>query len=168
MAVSEQEQITADNAIARYADLVYRLALSQIKNRADADDVFQEVFIRLVSHIHKLQSWDHVKAWLITVTVNCVKKHFHLYWNRNVLLMEDSRFVQDQGRGYVLEEEHPVTAAVGKLPYKYRLTVYLFYYEQLSIAEIGEVTVQKTATVKSQLYRAREMLKEMLEGDPDL
>ena len=82
--MTKEEQITAEAAVDRYADMVYRLALSQMKNRTDADDLFQEVFVRLVSNIEKLESWEHVKAWLIRVTINCAKKHFDLYWNKNV------------------------------------------------------------------------------------
>ena len=52
----KDEQITADAAIDRYADMVYRLARSQMKNTTDADDLFQEVFVRLVSHIQDLES----------------------------------------------------------------------------------------------------------------
>lgn len=164
----ERERITADGAIDRYADMVYRLALSQMKNKSDADDIFQEVFVRLVSHIGELKSWEHVKAWLIRVTINCARKHFDLYWNKNVSLMEEPELLADETGRYVIEQEHPVRAAVGKLAPKYRLVVHLFYYEQLSVAEIGEMTGQKETTVKSQLFRAREMLKKLLEGDSDL
>lgn len=88
--MAKEEEITADGAIERYADMVYRLALSQMKNRTDADDLFQEVFVRLVSHIQELQSWDHVKAWLLKVTANCAKKHFfEQYWNKNVSFIEE-------------------------------------------------------------------------------
>lgn len=163
-----KELITADEAIDRYADMVYRLALSQMKNKADADDLFQEVFVRLVSNIHKLESWEHVKAWLIRVTVNCARKHFEKYWNKNVVYMEETERIADQGKDYTMEEEHPVRSAVESLPAKYRLAIHLFYYEQFSIAEIAQMTDQKESTVKSQLFRAREMLKELLEGDPDL
>ena len=53
-------KITAEEVIERYADMVYRLALLHVNNSSDADDVFQEVFIRLVNHIHKLQNWEHI------------------------------------------------------------------------------------------------------------
>ena len=164
--MTKEEIITADNAIDRYADMVYRLALSQVKNASDADDVFQEVFIRLVSHVNELESWEHVKAWLIKVTINCVKKHYSLFWNKNVSFLEEPEELTDQSDSYVMEE-HPITEAVKSLPAKYRLVVHLFYYEQLSITEIGTITKQKESTVKSQLFRAREMLKESLEGDSD-
>lgn len=162
--MTKEEQITAEAAIDRYADMVYRLALSQMKNKTDADDLFQEVFVRLVSHVEKLESWEHVKAWLIRVTVNCAKKHFDLYWNKNVVFCEDETQIRGD-EAYEPPDEHPVRGAVNKLPPKYRLAVHLFYYEELSVAEIAEQTGQKEGTVKSQLHRAREMLKEILEKD---
>lgn len=160
--MTKEGQITAEDAIDRYADMVYRLALSQMKNRTDADDLFQEVFIRLVSNVEKLESWEHVKAWLIRVTINCAKKHFDLYWNKNVDFIEDEERVRGE-EAYELPEDEPVREAVAKLPPKYRLAVHLFYYEEFSVAEIAELTGQKEGTVKSQLHRAREMLREMLE-----
>lgn len=160
--MTKEEPITAQTAIDRYADMVYRLALSQMKNRADADDLFQEVFVRLVSHVDTLESWEHVKAWLIRVTINCAKKHFDLYWNKNVDYIEDEERIRGE-EAYEPPPEHPVREAVSKLPPKYRLAVHLYYYEELSIAEIAERTEQKEGTVKSQLHRAREMLKELLE-----
>ena len=67
-----------------------------------------------------------------------------------------------------VEGDGPVTAAVKSLPTKYRNIVHLFYYEELSVAEIAVITEQKETTVKSQLFRAREMLKGMLEGESAL
>lgn len=160
----KDEQITADAAIDRYADMVYRLARSQMKNTTDADDLFQEVFVRLVSHIQDLESWEHVKAWLIRVTINCAKKHYEQYWNRNVDYMEEPERVADEDDGYELPEEHPVWAAVQKLPPKYRLVIHLYYFEERSVAEIAQLTDQKETTIKSQMHRAREMLKDLV-GD---
>lgn len=160
--MTKEEQITTEAAVDRYADMVYRLALAQMKNRTDADDLFQEVFVRLVSHIGELQSWEHVKAWLIRVTINCAKKHFDLYWNKNVDYLEDEEKLRGE-EAYEPPEEHPVRRAVSKLPPKYRTAVHLFYYEELSVAEIAAYTGQKEGTIKSQLHRAREMLKELLE-----
>lgn len=163
-----KEQITAEGAVDRYADMVYRLALSQMKNRADADDLFQEVFVRLVGNVHKLESWEHVKAWLIRVTVNCARKHFDQYWNKNVSGMEEAEQAENEVENDVLVGVHPVRLAVESLPSKYRLVIHLFYYEQFSVREIAKMTDRKESTVKSRLFRAREMLKELLEGDPDL
>ena len=163
----KEEQITTEAAIDRYADMVYRLALSQMKNTTDADDLFQEVFVRLVSHIQDLESWEHVKAWLIRVTINCAKKHFEQYWNKNVDYMEEPERMADENGGYELPEEHPVRAAVLKLPPKYRLVIHLYYFEERTIAEIAQLTEQKETTVKSQMHRAREMLKELIGEEPE-
>lgn len=160
--MTKEELITAEGAIDRYADMVYRLALSQMKNRADADDIFQEVFVRLVSHIQELESWEHVKAWLIRVTINCARKHFNQYWNKNVGYIEDTERLEDEAAEFEMPEEHPVRAAVSRLPLKYRTVVHLYYFEELSIAEIAQLTGQKESTVKSQMHRAREMLKDIL------
>lgn len=157
-----EEKITAQSAIDRYADMVYRLALTQMKNRTDADDLFQEVFVRLVSHIQELESWEHVKAWLIRVTINCAKKHYGQYWNKNVDYMDEPERLSDQTESYEIPEEHPVRAAVRKLPPKYRLIVHLYYYEELSVAEIAGLTKQRESTVKSQMHRAREMLRNLI------
>ena len=158
-----EERITAEAAIDRYADMVYRLALSQMKNTIDADDLFQEVFVRLVSHIRDMESWEHVKAWLIRVTINCAKKHYGLYWNKNVDFLEEPGRVADGCGGPELPEEHPVRAAVRELPPKYRLVIHLYYYEEKTVAEIARLTGQKETTVKSQMHRAREMLKDLIQ-----
>lgn len=166
----ENVRITPEEVIDRYADMVYRLALLQVKNRTDADDIFQEVFVRLVKHIHKLQDWEHVKAWLIRVTTNCSKKHFTRYWNKNVSLLEDAESIREEAwvedAGYEAAENGEILfRAVKKLPEKYRVAIHLFYFEELSVAQIAAATGQKESTVKSQLHRAREMLKTLLEGE---
>ena len=84
----KETELTVEEAVEEYADMVYRIALVEVKNKTDAEDVFQEVFIRLVKHIHKLESREHITAWLIRVTVNCSKKHLTSFWNRNVGSME--------------------------------------------------------------------------------
>lgn len=163
--IKRKAEITAEEVIDRYADMVYRLAVSQVKKQADAEDIFQEVFIRLVRHIGEIQSMEHARAWLITVTTNCARKHFGNYWNKNVSLTEKAEEIQKDEEGYEQVEREtgsPVLEAVGKLSPKYRGVIHLFYFEELSIAEIADVTKQKESTVKSQLFRAREMLKEIL------
>lgn len=162
-----EAELTAEEIIDRYADMVYRLAVSQAMNRTDADDIFQEVFVRLVRHVKDLQDMEHAKAWLIRVTINCTKKHFGQYWNKNVFPMEETEEVPKREEDFEQVEkkiDNPVMQAVSKLPPKYRGCVHLFYFEELSVKEIAEMTDQTESTVKSQLHRARKMLKEML-GD---
>lgn len=162
--------LTAEELIDRYADMVYRLALTEVKNRTDAEDIFQEVFIRLVKNLHKLDSEEHAKAWLIRVTINCARKHFANYWNRNVdIITEDADMGKESEElENLLNGRSPVIEAVCRLPEKYRVVVHLFYFEEFSVAKISKILKCTENTIKTQLHRARKLLKEMLEGDVDL
>jgi len=157
MLKDETYTVDIDSAILDYSNTVYKIALSQTKNKNDADDVFQEVFMRLVSHSHKIQSDEHLKAWLIRVTLNCSKKHFRLWRTGNEELTEDVP--------YIMPEEQETMQAVLDLPLKYRTVIHLFYYEELTISEISKVLEVKESTVKSQLFRARGILRETLKGE---
>lgn len=158
--------LTIDEIIDKYADMVYRIAYAAMKNEEDAQDVFQEVFLRLTANLQKLESEEHIKAWLIRVTSNCAKKHFASYWNRNVHSISDME-MEEPGvyDDYESVEGNPVTQAVKQLPEKYRIPIHLFYYEQLSIQEIADALDMKESTVKSHLFRARNILKNKLEGE---
>lgn len=168
---------TAEAVINEYADMVYRLALAQVKNKTDADDIFQEVFVRLVKNLHKLSGQEHIKAWLLRVTINCAKKHFSSSWNKKIEFFTDENSiygdgqeagVESDGIKAVLNGESPVTTAISLLPEKYRIVVHLFYYEELSVLQIAKTLNQKETTIKSWLFRARGLLKETLKGDVDL
>lgn len=78
-------QINPDDILEQYGNLVYHLALSQMKNRTDAEDVFQEVFLRLVRKDRTFESNEHIKAWLIRVTVNCSHSLWHSAWKQKVV-----------------------------------------------------------------------------------
>ena len=165
----ERLNMTSEEIIEAYADMVYRLALLRVKNRTDADDVFQEVFIRLVNNIQKLQNPEHVKAWLIRVTINCSKKHFARFKTEETFSVEELEDAGAEEEGYARAEgQSSVLLAVAKLPPKYRSVVHLFYFEEMSVKEIADATGQRETTVKSQLFRAREMLEEMLKGEVHL
>lgn len=158
--------LTAEELIDRYADMVYRLALTEVNNKTDAEDIFQEVFIRLLKNLHKLDSEEHAKAWLIRVTINCARKHFASYWNRNVdFITEDTDMGKESEElETLLEGEGPVLEAVRRLPEKYRIVVHLFYFEDFSVSEVSKILKTTENTIKTQLHRARKLLKEMLEG----
>lgn len=146
--------------IRKYFDTVYRLALSRTNSRDMADDVVQDVFLKYIKSDKVFSDEEHIKAWLITVTINCTKSLFSDSWFRkNVPLTEDIVFETP--------ERGDVYLAVAKLPAKYRTVIHLFYYEDLSVKQIAQCTGTKEATVKSLLHRAREMLKPILGGRED-
>lgn len=162
-------ELKTEEIIDKYADMVYRIAVNQTGNREEAQDIFQEVFLRLVRCRDRITGEEHAKAWLIRVTINCARKHQTSFWKKKVSLEETAREGADQKAELVYEAvenaDSPVLRAVRELPEKYRSVVYLFYYEEMSIVQIGSVLGEKEATVKSRLYRARNILKTRLKGE---
>ena len=145
------------NMTEKYFDTVYRLALTQTQDKNRADDVLQEVFLRFLKSDKEFENEDHVKAWLIRVTINCSKNVFSdLWFKRTVPLSEDITFD--------MPEKTDIYFAVAKLPANYRTVIHLFYYEDLSVNQISKYLKIKETTVKSQLHRGREMLKSLLGG----
>ncbi|MDU4892026.1 MAG: sigma-70 family RNA polymerase sigma factor [Clostridium sp.] len=147
-----------EEIINKYSDMVYRLALARTKNITDAEDIFQEVFIRLIKNIDKLHGEDHIKPWLIKVTINCSKTLLTSSWFKRTVPLEDTL-------KFSTPEKTSIYYAVLDLPIKYRTVIYLFYYEDLSINEISETLKTKESTVKSQLSRGRNLLKKILKGE---
>ncbi len=160
------ERKTADCAqqfeqiIQKYGDMVYRLAYSQTGCQAGAEDVFQEVILRLLKKPRHFKSEEHRKAWLIRVTINCSKNFYRTLLPLTAIPLEEQP-VQEEAPFQDLEE------ALNKLPLKYRQVIHLFYYEDLPVAKISLLLHRKESTVRTQLTRARAMLKEWLKGDYD-
>ncbi|MBQ2957026.1 MAG: sigma-70 family RNA polymerase sigma factor [Clostridia bacterium] len=154
----------AAEALRKYSDMVYRLAYAQVRNRTDADDIFQEVFIRLVKSSPEFESDEHMKAWLIRVTVNCSKTMWLSSWKKRMVFWED----KDLNR--IPAEEAPagneaLEEALDSLPVKMRRVIHLFYYEEMSVDEIAEALSEKPSTIRSQLTRARKLLRKKLIGE---
>ena len=152
--------VSSDEVIRKYFDMVYKLALSQTKNQTFAEDVTQDVFVRFIQNKDKFESEEHIKAWLIRVTINCSKSVFMSSWfKKTVPLEEDLTFDSP--------EKSDVYFAVQDLPLKYRTVIRLFYYEDMNVREIAESIDVKESTVKSHLHRGRMLLKNKLKGDYD-
>ena len=157
---SEEE---AARAIERYGDMVRRLCLVHLKNPADTEDIFQNVFLKYVLSPVVFESPEHEKAWLIRVTINACKDLVKNFFRSRTVPLEE---LLDQPAP--LSEEHKeVLEAVLALPPKYRDAVYLHYYEGYTAAEIGKLLEKNTNTVYTLLTRAREQLRKTLGGDRD-
>ena len=158
MNLESQCTATVEAVIKEYADMVYRLAYAQVRTKSDADDIFQEVFLRYIRKSPDFESEEHRKAWLIRVTVNCSKKHWGSAWMQ--------RFVPlDESFTFSHPEESGLHEALRKLSPKYRSVIHLFYYEGYSTSEISLILSIKESTVRTQLTRARAQLSKMLKGD---
>lgn len=147
-------------ALARqYAPAVYRLAYARTGSRTDAEDVMQEVFLRLVRAGPAFDSEDHAKAWLLRVASNCACDLLRLPWKRREEPLEDDLPAPEE------PEAGSVTEAVLSLPARYRIPIHLYYYEDYSVAEIAKIMGKSEGTVKSRLFRARNLLRERLKEE---
>jgi len=149
-----------EEIIEKYSDMVLRLALNQTRNRANADDIYQEVFLRLIKNTDKIKNEDHLKAWLIRVTINCSRTMLSSYWNKNVISLKEAASLE----AYPFEEDF-VYNAVLKLPIKYRTVVHLYYFEGYSVKETAQIMRQSESATKTQLKRARDRLRPLLEKE---
>lgn len=156
-------RLTCDDAYQKYADRIFAAAFSVCRNRADADDVVQDTFIRYCSVKKEFSGEEHLKAWLLKVAINRAKDIRSSFWRRNQVAWED--YMSD------LEFEEPedghLFEAVMQLPQKYRTAIHLFYYEDYSVAEIAQILHSREGTVKSQLNRGRALLRTMLKEEWD-
>ena len=149
-----QEQRT--QVVERWGDMVYRLALARTASVPDAEDVFQEVFLRYFRHEDELDGDEHRKAWLIRCTVNRCKSLLASPWRRRTVPLETAAEVG------VEDDYREVYSAVLSLPAKYRAAIHLHYFEGLSVAEMAQMLDVPEGTVKSQLSRGRALLRDML------
>ena len=144
-----------------YAPAIYRLAYARTGSRADAEDIMQETFLRLLRARPEFADREHAKAWLLRVAANCANDWFRAPWRRREGPLSESLPAPEHESGGVVE-------AVLALPAKYRTAVHLYYYEELSVAEIAKITGKSESAVKSRLFRARAMLREALKEDDDV
>ncbi len=152
------ERQTAEEVIRQYYKMVYRLAFAQTGRREDAEEITQEVFLRFLHKAPEFTSEEHRKAWLLRVTVNCCNSVLRSFWRRQVgELTEDVPFEE--------KEDLLLYRELQKLPEKYRQVIHLFYYEEMSVAQIAGILHAKESTIRTQLTRARAMLKEVLGDD---
>ena len=141
----------------KYMDTVYRVALNYMKSPDAADDITQEVLRRLRRSQTEVASEEHVRNWLIRVTINECKRDFTARWRKAEPLEAYAEKLS-----FTSTETGDVYRSVMSLPRKYRLVIYLHYYEGYSTAEIAQLLRSKPSTVCTQLERGRKLLKNML------
>lgn len=148
---------TAARIVKKHAETVYRVAFARTESRADAEDIMQEVFLRFIRRAPVFESAEHEKAWFIRAAINCSNTLLGSAWRRRTVPYCDST-----GGTCHAESAGRATEAVAKLPENMRIVVHLFYYEDLPVAKIAEITGKTQVSVKTTLSRARKKLKEIL------
>ncbi len=150
-----------EEIIDRYQNTVYGLALARTGSRADADDVFQEVFLAYYQSGKSFRDEEHRKAWLLRTTINQARRVTSSSWRQRTvpLLEREDALVQ-----FREPEENRVWEALQDLTEDYRLPIYLFYFQELSTQEIAKALAIRPGAVRMRLTRGREQLREKLKG----
>jgi len=143
--------------IEREAQTVYKVAFSALGNKADSDDIFQEVFLRYIEKRPSFENTEHEKAWFIRVTINCCKKFHRLAWKRKTVFLNENIIFENT-------EENELAEALASLKPQYRIPIHLFYYEGYSTDEIAKLMDKKPSTIRMRLSRGRAILREKLKN----
>ena len=134
------------------------MALNCCKNAADAEDIMQTVLLKLYREKTDFESEEHVKRWLIRVAVNEGRKLRSSGWFKRRASLEEYAGTVD----FESPEESELFIIVMALPEKYRVPLYLYYYEDYTIKEVAALCKLKESTVQTRLQRARERVKRAL------
>lgn len=195
MAEFEKDELhlKIDEKIDRYKGMLFGIAYLRLEHRQDAEDAVQETFYRYLLHLRAGRNFadeEHEKAWLIKVMINCCRKYRRSAWvrHRSAEPLEDQldnlparggreplRNAAETAGGQTAPEDEmlrresgeQVLSAVRALPVQYRDVIHLFYYEGMSVREMGALLGRKESTVTSQLTRGRELLRESLKEEFD-
>ena len=146
-----------------YADILFRLSLSYVKSRADAEDVVQDTFVSYINSSPYFHDEEHRRAWLFKVAVNkCRDMHRRQSIRQSVSLDEVGHMATEED---LHGESAELFAALRCLPQKYRAAVILHYLEGYSVSETAKCLSASESAVKMRLSRGRQMLKNLLEKE---
>ena len=135
---------------------VFRLAYSYVKNRADAEDITQEAFLKLYTCTETFEADENAKAWLMRVTANTAKNYLSCAWTKRKTQLTEDIYLKS-------EKDYELLEALNRINKNYRAVIYLHYYEGYSVAEIGKMLSISESNVKARLKRGRDKLKGILE-----
>lgn len=150
---SEQE---VNRVIELYGDTVRRLCMIYLKNYADTEDIFQNVFLKYATSSIKFENDEHEKAWFIRVTINKCKDLLKSFFRNRTVSLDD---IVEKPEA-IPSDYREVLEAVLSLPQKYRNVVYLHYYEGYSAPQISHILGKNVNTVYTLLTRSKKMLRE--------
>ena len=156
MDLPDYSPASLEHIVEQYADLLLRITFVQLKQMQDAEDITQEVFIRLIEKKPVFETQEHMKAWLIRVAINLCKDHWKSAWFKKTIPLEDELAVFPAEISDTLQ-------IIMQLPSASRQVVLLHDYVGYSLVEIASMTGQTASAVTTRLHRARKKLRLMLD-----
>ncbi len=148
-------------ALDKYSDMVRRICFMYLKSEADVEDIFQNVFLKLLQHNKSFENEEHEKAWLCRVAINECKDFHKSFFRKNTCSIDDLEIPMED------KTEEGVLREVLLLPQKYRNVIYLYYFEGYSVPEIANILGRNQNTIHTHLRRAKAILKNKLRGFED-
>ncbi|MDE7184151.1 MAG: sigma-70 family RNA polymerase sigma factor [Lachnospiraceae bacterium] len=149
----------AKELFTRYGDMIYRIAMSYGNSVQFAEDMVQEVFVRYLKKSPSFENSEHAKAWFIRVAVNCCKSTLSSAWFRHVCPLEEAGQIAAPSGS---EETCALYELLCTLPAKYRIVLYLRYYEEYQVKEIARILGITPNLASTRLLRAKKMLRQAL------
>lgn len=147
-----------NSVVKNYSSLVYSVAYSRLLSKSDAEDVFQDVFLTLYRKNKNFSDDEHLKAWLINVTLKLTKKAL----SKRAKTLDNESGLDDEGVTFDTTEQGQVFEAITRLPQKQKICIELYYIQGYSGDEISKILSMKPSAVRMNLKRAREALREIL------
>lgn len=156
--MTNEEYISAVN---RNSNRLYLIALSYLQNHYDAEDVMQETLVKLWKTNKAFNDNEHIDKWLTITCIHKCRDHFRLSFVKSNVSLDEAKELYTFDSTKSLD----VFNAISTLPPKERLVLHLFYYEDMSVKDISEITGIKSSAIKTRLHRARTHLKSILGDD---
>jgi RNA polymerase sigma-70 factor, ECF subfamily len=166
----EDKQLLIDEIMNKYGQEILQLVYSYVNNKQVAEDLTQDIFVKCYKSFHTYSGKSKVRTWLWRIAINHCKDFLKSWYNKNVVITGEEPVNHMTKKEMVeqvviqKEEDDELISVLMTLPIKYREVIYLFYYQELPIKEIAVLTDVGDNTVKTRLRRAKELIKERLEG----
>lgn len=154
------DEFQAHRLVNTYADMILRISYQYLKQTSDAEDICQTVFLKYITHAMSFDSVEHEKTWIIRTAINVCKDHVKSSFFRRTVPLEDAAEIAAPAvpDSWLLD-------ALKSLPEKYRLSLYLYYYEEYSAKEIAQIMGVRESAVMQYLSRGRQKLRALVTDD---
>jgi len=158
--LSKEQNESFEVVYERHVNMLFRVSLAYVKNRATAEDIVADAFLKLLKANINFKNKEHEKAWLLRTTINLCKNHLKHWWSKRADI-DDYKSLES------LEsfKDDDVLKTVMELPERYKAVTYLYYYEGYTSAEIAEMLEKPRSTILNHLSEARKLLRGVLENE---
>lgn len=153
----------ATRLVQEYADMILRISYSYLKQTCDAEDICQTVFLKILTKDIRFDTPEHEKAYIIRATVNACKDHLKSGFFRKTVPLEAAETMAAPQL-----PDLPILEALQALPEKYRVPIYLYYYEDYSAREIGNILGKSEGNITTCLSRGRKKLRDYLQREGEM